>query len=240
MENIAITATKRQLAGKQVNKLRKTGQLPAVLYGYNVENQAIEISEKDFAKAFKSAGETTLINLIVDGKSQPVLIHDVQHHYLNSRPIHVDFYAINMAEKIKVKVPLHFIGDAPAVKAMGGTLVRNLTEVEVECLPTNLPHAFEIDISSLETFENAIRVSDIKAGNNVTIMANLEEVVVTVAPPRTEEEMNALNEKVEMDVTTVEGVVKPEETPEASADSKDVKAEKKEGSAPAAKSAKKE
>src|SRR5882724_4104305 len=142
MENIAITATKREVSGKRVKKLRTVGQLPAVLYGHNVKNQQIEISEKDFAKAFKSAGESTLVNLVVDGTTQPVLIHEVQHHYLNDNPIHVDFYAVNMSEKLKVRVPLHFMGEAPAVKSLGGTLVKNLSELEVECLPADLPQNF--------------------------------------------------------------------------------------------------
>src|SRR3989338_3877764 len=119
METIAITATKRSVLGKEVKKLRNAGKLPAVLYGHNVENQQIELSERDFAKVFKTAGESTLIDLVVDGKTQKVLIHDVQNHYLTEKPVHVDFYAINMAEKIKAKIPLPFLGEAPAVKALG-------------------------------------------------------------------------------------------------------------------------
>jgi large subunit ribosomal protein L25 len=231
MEQIAITATKREVTGRKVQGLRKAGKLPAVLYGHNVKTQGIEISEKEFAKAFKVAGESTLVNLVVDGKSQAVLIHDVQNHYLNDQPIHVDFYAINMAEKIKVKIPLHFSGEAPAVKALSGTLVKNLSEVEVECLPGDLPHAFEIDISSLNTFEDSIRVSDLKVGTGVTVLSGTDEVIVTVTPPRTEEEMKALEEAVTEDVTAVEGVVKPEavtaEAAEAEAGA-EKKADKKE------------
>ena len=225
MENIAINATKRTVLGKHTESIRQAGKLPGVLYGHNVETQSIEMAEKDFAKAFKSAGETTLVNLVVDGQARPVLIHDVQRHYLNGNPIHVDFYAINMSEKVKVKIPLHFVGESPAVKALGGTLVKNLSEIEVECLPGDLPHSIEVDISILETFENAVRVSDVKISDKVTIIANPEEVVVTVAAPRSEEEMKALDEKVEIDVTKVEGVVKPEAAPEATAETKDVKAE---------------
>ncbi len=210
MENIAITGTKREVSGKRVKSLRTAGKLPAVLYGHNVDNKQIEISEKDFAKAFKTAGESTLINLIVDGKTQPVLIHEVQNHYLNGKPIHVDFYAVNMDEKIKVHVPIHFLGESPAVKALGGTLVKNLSEVEVECLPGNIPQHFEIDISSLNTFEDAIRVSSLPADNKVVILSSPDEVIVNVAPPRSEEEMNALNAEVKEDVTAVEGVIKPD------------------------------
>jgi len=228
MDQIAITATKRAVSGKEVKKLRNAGKLPAVLYGYDVENQQIEISERDFAKVFKSAGESTLVSLVVEGKAHPVLIHEVQNHYLTDRPIHVDFYAINMAEKVKVKIPIHFNGEAPAVKALGGTLVKNLSEVEVECLPADLPHALEVDISILSTFEDAVRISDLKVSNKVTIHGRPEEVVVTVVAPRSEEEMNALNAEVKEDVTLVEGVVKPEAAPEAVAGEKPVKAEKAE------------
>jgi len=210
MESIAITATKREVSGKRVKNLRKAGKLPAVLYGHNVETQQIEMAEKDFAKAFKTAGESTLVNLVVDGKTQPVLIHDVQHHYLNDQPIHVDFYAVNMDEKLKVHVPIHFVGESGAVKAMGGTLVKNLSEVEVECLPADLPQNFEVDISALNTFEDAIRVSDLKPGDRVVILTLPEEVIANVAPPRTEEEMKSLEEVVTEDVTKVEGVIKPE------------------------------
>lgn len=223
MEQIAIQATKREVSGKRVKTLRAAGKLPAVLYGHNVENQQLEINERDFAKAFKAAGESTIINLMVDGKTQPVLIHDVQNHYLNDQPIHVDFYAVNMTEKLKVRIPIHFIGESPAVKAMGGTLVKNLSEVEVECLPADLPQAFEVDISVLNTFEDAIRLSDLKVGSKVEIIGNLEEQVANVVPPRSEEEMAALNEEVKEDVTAVEGVVKPVEAEAAEGDAKDEK-----------------
>ncbi|MBX4191588.1 MAG: 50S ribosomal protein L25 [Candidatus Doudnabacteria bacterium] len=210
MENIAITATKREVSGKKVQTLRAAGKLPAVVYGHNTENKQLEINEKEFTKAFKSAGESTLVNLTIDGKSQPVLIHDVQHHYLSGKPIHVDFYAVNMTEKLKVKVPVHFLGESPAVKAMGGTLVKNLSEIEVECLPGDIPQAFEVDISILNTFEDAIRVSSVKVAKEVTVITPADEVLVTVSAPRTEEEMNALNAEIKEDVTAVEGVVKPE------------------------------
>jgi large subunit ribosomal protein L25 len=230
MEKIDITAQKRIVLGKKVQSLRTAGKLPAVLYGHNVETQQIEISEKDFSKAFKLAGESTLINLVIEGKTRPVLIHEVQHHYLNDNPIHVDFYAVNMTEKLKVHVPLHFVGVAEAVKALGGTLVKNLSEVEVECLPSDIPHSFEIDISSLNTFEDAIRVSDLKAGSNVTVLTPADEMIANVAAPRTEEELKELSEKpVAEDVTKVEGVIKPDAAVEAAGGEKaDKKAEKPE------------
>jgi large subunit ribosomal protein L25 len=231
MQQIAITATKREINGKRVKNLRKAGKLPAVLYGHGISTQQIEISEKEFSKAFRQAGESTLINLLVDGQTQQVLIHEVQHHYLHDQPTHVDFYAVNMAEKLKVRVPIHFIGDSEAVKNLGGTLVKNLSEVEVECLPADIPHSFEVDITSLNTFEDAIRIKDLNVDSKVTVLAPADELIANVAPPRSEEELKELSEKpVVEDVTKVEGVVKPEVAPEASpvAGEKPEKSEKKE------------
>jgi large subunit ribosomal protein L25 len=216
MAQITLNATERKVAGKQNDKLRKAGKLPAVLYGYNVKPQNLEINEREFFKVLKQAGENTILSLNVDGKTVPVLIHEVQNHYLRDNPIHVDFYAVNMTEKIKVNIPVHFTGEAPAVKALGGTLVKNLSEIEVECLPADLPHAIEIDIAALKTFEDAIRVADITVGDKVEVLTNPDEVIVTTEAPRSEEEMKALEEKpVEADVTKVEGVVKPADSAEA-------------------------
>jgi large subunit ribosomal protein L25 len=211
METISLTATKRTVKGKPVQKLRKAGKIPAVLYGHKVESSDLEINEREFAKVFKQAGESTLVNLTFEGQVRPVLIHDVQNHYLNGQPIHVDFYAVNMTEKLKAKIPLHFTGESAAVKTLGGSFVRNYTEVEVECLPADLPHSIEVDISALTTFEDAIHVSDLKVSDKVQILSPAEEVVATVAAPRSEEELAALAEKPEdVDLTkAVEGLVKP-------------------------------
>jgi len=226
MEQVNITATKRSMTGKIVAKLRNAGKMPAVLYGNKVETQNLEVDQKEFLKALKTAGETTIVNLMVDGKTQPVLIHDVQNHYLHGHPIHADFYAVDMTEKITVAVPLHFIGESAAVKSMGGTLAKNLSEVEVECLPADLPHQIDVDISKLATFDDVIRIEDLSVPAKVTILGNPQELVINVAAPRTEEEMKSLDEAVKEDVTAVEGVVKPEEAA-ADADPADGKPEAK-------------
>jgi large subunit ribosomal protein L25 len=218
MAEITINATKRAVSGKAVKSLRRDGKIPAVVYGHNVKTENLELSELDFMKAFRQAGESTIVTLSVEGQNTPVLIHDVQNHYLTDKPVHVDFYAVNMNEKLKAHVQIHFIGESPAVKNLGGILVKNLNEVEVECLPVDLPSHLEVDISSLATFDDAIRVSDLKVSDKVQIHASPEELVVAVTPPRTEEELKGLDEKpVEADVTAVEGVVKPEAPAEGEA-----------------------
>ncbi|MBX4205474.1 MAG: 50S ribosomal protein L25 [Candidatus Doudnabacteria bacterium] len=223
---ISLTATKRTVKGKANGKLRKAGKLPAVLYGHKVETSDLELNEREFAKVFKLAGESTLVNLSLDGQSRPVLIHDVQNHYLNDQPIHVDFYAVNMNEKLKATVPLHFEGEAPAVKALGGILLTNISEVEVECLPADLPHAITVDIGVLNTFDDAIHISDLKVADKVEILGSPDEVVASVSAPRTEAELASLSEKpVVEDVTQVEGVVKPEAPGEENKAATETKAE---------------
>lgn len=213
MEQITITASKRTILGKLTSRLRKNGKLPAVIYGHGISAQNIEVNEREFQRIFKQAGESTILNLNVDGKSYPVLIQDVQHHFLTENPTHIDFFAVNMSEKLTARIPLVFVGEAPAVKTLGGILVKNVAEVEVECLPTDLPQHLEVDISVLDNFEKDFRVSDLKVSDKVQILTNPEEVVVNVAPPRTEAELASLSEKpVEADVNAVEGVTKPEET----------------------------
>ncbi|MBI2607267.1 MAG: 50S ribosomal protein L25 [Candidatus Doudnabacteria bacterium] len=213
MEQITLTATKRELTGKHANKLRKEEKLPGVLYGHELQSQSIEVGEKDFIKTFKQAGESTLVSLTLNGESRPVLIHDVQRHFLTNKPIHVDFYAVNMKEKLRAHVAVHFVGESPAVKSLGGVLVKNISEVEVECLPADLPPYFEIDVSNLNTFEDEIRVSDIAVSDKVKILAHPEEMIVNVAAPRSEAELAELEQApVAVDVSTVEGVAeKPKE-----------------------------
>src|SRR3989344_8744 len=113
-QQMTLNASPRTLAGKQSKTLKKSGKLPAVLYGHEVESQKLEINEKEFYKLFKQAGESTIFSLNVDSKTYPVLIQDVQNPFLNDRPIHVDFYAVNMKEKLTATIPIHLLGDAPA------------------------------------------------------------------------------------------------------------------------------
>ncbi len=234
MAEITIKAEKRAVLGKSVKQLRHNGKIPAVIYGHDVKGENLELSENEFLKVFRQAGESTIVNLSLDGKNTPVLIHDVQAHYLTDRPIHVDFYAVNMKEKLTATVPIHFLGESQAVKALGGILAKNISEVEVECLPADLPKFIEVDISILNTFEDSVRIADLKVSDKVEILGNPDELVVNVTAPRSEEDLKALNEApVAVDVTAVEGVVKPTDTPaaaegEAPEKEKAPKAEKKE------------
>jgi large subunit ribosomal protein L25 len=227
METMKLVVSERGEAGKDLGKLRASGTIPAVQYGHKKAAVNLSVKEIDFKKVFKAAGESTLVELVTDDKKKGinVLIHDVQVDPLSGRFTHVDFYQVNMDEEIETDVALEFVGEAPAVKALGGVLIRNLDEVKVKCLPKDLPHSFIIDLAQLVDFDSQIKVSDIKLGAGVEMLETLEAIVATVMRPRTDAEMSALEEKVEMDVTKVEGVVK--ETPEGAAPAEGGKPEAK-------------
>ena len=192
-------------------KLRKEGFMPAIVYGHNKATEHLAVAYPAFEKTFKKAGESTLINLMIDGKSHNVIIQDVQRHYLTGKYIHADFYEVSMTEKMTATVALEFTGVSEAVKALSGTLVTVLHEVEVECLPADLPHNIVVDISSLKTFDDSILVSDLKVDSKVQILTNAEETVAKVNPPRDVEA--ELAEPIVEDVSKVEGAA--EEKPEA-------------------------
>ena len=219
---LKLNVTARTETGKALEALRQNDLIPAVVYGHDVDPVSLSVNYLDFSRAFKTAGESTLIELSLDGKKPVnVIIQDVATHPLTGRFMHVDFYQVNMKEEIETDVPLEFVGESAAVKALSGVLVRSLEEVKIKCLPSNLPHALEVDLAKLATFDDAIKVGDIVLPQGVELLDDAETIVATVAAPRTEAEMEALNEKVEMDVTKVEGVVK--ETPAAEGEKKEEK-----------------
>lgn len=203
---LELKASPRQEFGKKTNKQRKAGQIPAVIYGHGVKSESLYVPVKDFSNIYKQAGESTLIGLDMAGKKRNVLIHDLARDPLSEEIIHIDFYQVKMDEKIKAKVPLIFIGESPAVKNEGGVLVKNIQELEIEALPQDLPHHLEVDISGLTAFEDHILIKDLLVSGSVKILAEPEETIASVQPPRSEEELAALEQKVEAPVEEVKVV----------------------------------
>ena len=204
MTTLELKSKKRTLLGKKVKSLRREGIIPAVVYGGKEGSVPIELDLKEFSKVFKTAGETTLIRLLVDSeKFKNVLVHDISHDSVSEEINHVDFYEVKMDEKITTEVPLIFIGNAPAVTDLGGVLVKAMQELEVRALPSDLPRQIEIDISQLKTFDDNILVRDIELPKNVEILEDLKTSVATVIPPRSEAEMEALKGEVEEKVGEV-------------------------------------
>ena len=210
-----LKAEIRKVKGKKVKDLRKNGFLPAVIYGHDIKSLSIKIAYNDFEKIYDEVGGSTLISLIIDDKSHNVLIHEVEVEPMSQKYIHADFYQVKMTEKITAEVPLHFVGESKAVEEQDGVLVKNMDILEVSCLPGDLPHHIEVDISNLEKIDDVIHVADLKIPEGVEALKDKEEVLVTVIPPRTEEELAELEEEVpeeeEVEKVEVEGEVEEEE-----------------------------
>lgn len=195
---ISLTVTKRD-PNTSVNMLRKEGKMPAVFYGKKDASTPITISSVDFMRAFRQAGESTVVTLVGEGIKADALIHDVQYDPVRDTPIHADFYTFEKGQKVKVNVPVEFVGISEAVKSLGGTLVKVLHEVEVEAEPANLPHEITVDISALVNLDSQILVKDIKLPAGVTLVSEPEEVVASVS-----EAMKEPEEPVNTDISTIE------------------------------------
>ena len=221
MDKVMLAATSREERGRKTNKGRREGLVPAVVYGHKVESKSLWINALDIKRLLRKSGESTIIDLQIDGKDdRNVLIHEIQRHSIGNQFTHIDFFQVNMAEKIETEVELVFIGESKAVKEMGGILVKNIDKVMVKCLPANLPSHIDVDISLIDSFEKHLTIGDLKVSAGVELEIDLETVVALVTPPRTEEDLAKLEDKVDADVTKVEGVVKPEAPVEEKKDKK--------------------
>ena len=227
MDTIQLSAQTREKMGGKNESLQREGLIPGILYGRKIKNQLVKVDAKDFEEVFKKAGESTLIDLGVgDQEKVKILVHEVQKDPVTGEYIHIDFYQIRKGEKITTKVALDFIGESPAVKNEDGVIIKNYTELEIKCLPRDLIHDIKVDLSKLEKLEDAIRIKDLDIPKEIEILADEENTVATVAPPRTAEEIEELEEKVEEKVEGVE-VEKGKEKEEGGEEEK--KEDKKEG-----------
>jgi large subunit ribosomal protein L25 len=218
MSALTLRAQSRTAQGKSPQALRRSGTVPAVVYGNGLKNGNLALNQIEFAKVYRAAGESTLVDLVIDEQPpQKVLIQEVQRHPTKGHVLHVDFHQVKMTEKLHTDIPLVFEGEAPAVKEAGGVLVKNIDHVKVEALPTDLVSEIVVPITSLKTFDDAIRISDVIAPKGITILDQPEEVVAVVNAPRSEAELAELEQKVEENVEGVEGV-KKEEPAEAAAE----------------------
>lgn len=189
---LELQAEPRTVLGKQTSRLRKEGVIPAVVYGEGVFAESLSVKAFDFEKVYREAGESALVTLKVGNVPRSVLVHDVQYEPLRGKPIHIDFYAVRMDQKIEIKVPLKFTGESAAVRDEGGTLVKIMHEIEIEVLPKDLPHELEVDLSLLKSFDDKISVSDIKLPHGVAVKVDTSETIAVVEAPRSEAELAAL------------------------------------------------
>jgi large subunit ribosomal protein L25 len=201
---ITLTVTARDASAK-TEEIRKNEGIPAVVYGAKQEPVAITLSEKEFEKVRKEAGESTIVELA--GLQEPieVLIKSVDFHPVKQQVIHVDFYAFERGKDMTTSVPLEFVGEAPVEESKKGSVTKVLHEVEVTCRPSNLPSHIDVDISGLVEVEDKIHISDLQAPEGVTIEGEPEDPVAVVSAARqTTDDEDAAATEIDMDAIEVE------------------------------------
>ena len=198
-----LKASVRDLLGKRSRRLYGQGKLAAVVYGHNAKPTPLVLDRLEFQKVFVKSGRTHLVDLVIGGdKAEKVLVREIQTHPRRLGPIHVDFYQVNLEEKITVEVPVHLVGESAAVKRGDADILQPIHSLRVECLPSDIPEAFEVDLTPLEEIESELRIADIKVPKGVTVLIDSDELVVKIIKKR---EM-----KVEEEVPAAEALVPAE------------------------------
>lgn len=187
--DLQIAVEPRDVTGKRTKRLRAAGIVPGVVFGKTAGSVAVQLEAKALEALYREAGRTSIVKVSVDGGSPTsVVIKSIQRNPLTGRALHVDFFAPDLTQEMMVDVPLVFVGKAPAVEETGGSLFTSLGHLKVRALPADLPHEFNVDVSSLVDLEAAIHVSDLAVAANVTVLNEPDELVAKVMPPRVEEE----------------------------------------------------
>jgi large subunit ribosomal protein L25 len=188
MEKQVITAEKRTVTGKQVGQLRRQGKLPGVIYGHHLEALPIIMDLRKATRILNSLTASSLVTVTVDGEEHAALVREKQRDYLKDTYLHVDFLAISLTEKLTAHVGIELTGESPAVKDLNGIIVHEKDELEVECLPEDLPQRIVLDISTLAKIGDSLTVADVNLGDKVTILDNPADKIVIVAAIKIEVE----------------------------------------------------
>jgi len=229
MSKGSLQAEKREL------KEKKDGFIPAVLYGQKIENEHLLVDVKEFTKAYKIAGGSTLVDVSIGKDKRSVLIYDVQIHPVTGDFVHIDFFQVDMKKEIETDIELVFVGIAPAIKELGGTFVKSISKLPIRCLPGALVNNIEVDIAVIETFDDYIYVKDLNIPEGIEVTLEDNVVIALATAPRTAAEMEALDEEVDGDISKVEGMEEDTEDGENTdkdeqADDKKVEGKEDEGS----------
>ncbi|MGE3960476.1 MAG: 50S ribosomal protein L25 [Dehalococcoidia bacterium] len=176
----------RTVVGKAVAKLRRDGTLPASIYGRGLESVAVQLPYVVARDLMNAHGYNSLINVQVEGeaKPRPVVVKQVDQNPVTRELWHLDFYQVDLTRKISGPVPVHFVGESPAVRDRGGILVTHSDSVEVEALPADMPEALEVSIESLADFDSYLHAKDIKTGPGVTVISDPEHLLAAITRPR--------------------------------------------------------
>jgi len=201
MEKVKIQATPRTVVGKQVRALRRAGLLPAVLYGRHMEPLMVSMDAHTTSRILAHMTASSLVTIELDGKDYPSLVREKQRNFVKGNLLHIDFQVVSMTEKLRTSVGVQIEGTAPAVKDFNAILINGLGELEVECLPQDLPERIIVDISGLLKIGDGIHVRDIHISDKVEILDEKDEMIILAT---------AAHEEVEEEVVAVETEEEPE------------------------------
>jgi large subunit ribosomal protein L25 len=209
MDSIELKATRRNVIGKQVRALRREGKLPGVIYGHHIESLAILLDLRDTSRGLAGLAPSALVTLDVDGEKHMTLVREKQRDPILGTLTHVDFLAVSLKEKLRAKVYLSLVGVAPAVKTYNAIQVPGVDELEVECLPQDLPERIEVDLSGLAEIGDGIHVRDLQLSDKVKILTDPDIMIVLLTAPEIEEA--AVEEAVTAEPEIIEKGKKEEE-----------------------------
>jgi large subunit ribosomal protein L25 len=187
MEEVILKANRRNVIGKQVSAIRRAGRLPAAIYGHNIDPIAIELDLHDASKSLTGLAPSALVTVEVEGTPHKALVREKQRNKITGILLHVDFLAVSMKEKLRSQVYIEIIGVSPAIKDFNGVLVTGNDEVEVECLPQDLPERIVVDISSLLKIGDGVYIRDLRIPEGVKILADPDTMVALITAQAAEE-----------------------------------------------------
>jgi len=206
MEIVVLQATPRTATGRQVRALRRSGLLPAVIYGHNVGPISISLEGREAGRVLGRLSSSSLITIDLEGKEYPSLVREKQQNHIKRTLIHVDFMVVSLTEKIRANVGIVLTGDSPAVKDFNAMLINGLSELEVEAFPQDLPKSIVVDISALVKIGDGIHVRDIVLSDKVQVLDTPDEMIVLATAPAKEE----VEEVVTPEAAVVEEAAEPE------------------------------
>ena len=197
MNQTELSVAPRELLGKKVRAMRRRGLTPANVYGHRVPSRAVEVDTVTLTHTLRSLERNAILLLRIEGEKavRPVMVRDIQRGVVTDKILHVDFYQVSLADKMRAEVPLLVIGKSPAVEDLGGTLLQGLDRIAVEALPADIPGHIEVDISTLTTFDSSVHVRDLVIDPKVHLITELDMAVASVAPPRVSAEAAAPTEE---------------------------------------------
>jgi large subunit ribosomal protein L25 len=211
MQRVVLKASKRDVIGKQVGALRRAGKLPAVLYGHRIESTPIMLDAHETSLTLSRLTSSSLVTVELDGTEYPSLVRQKQRDPLKNRLLHLDFQVISLTEKIRTKIGIELIGKSPAVKDFNAVIVTGLTELEVECMPQDLPQRISVDITGLAEIGAGIHVRDIVLSEKVEVLDDMDEMIAVASATKEEPIVEEAPVEAEAEPEVVESGLKEKE-----------------------------